>query len=140
MLLRTLSGDSLEEPPVKAESLQSVRDMITAVQSLTLELDRRLQALEERNADAKSGRSECQQTECQQSACNKKNGCDKLAELKVGTRVRIVRHDPYYGREGEILGRRGKEYWNIRLTDGPSGEVVIYKRRSGFTVVSREEK
>ena len=31
--------------------------------------------------------------------------------LRVGVRVRVVRRDKYYGREGIVVSQRGKNYW-----------------------------
>ena len=55
--------------------------------------------------------------------------------LRVGVLVRVVRRDKYYGREGIVISRRGKSYWNVRLKAvGEKREVVIYKRADSLMV------
>ena len=55
--------------------------------------------------------------------------------LRVGLRVRVVRRDKYYGREGIVMSRRGKNYWNVQLKAvGDKKEVMIYKRADSLMV------
>ena len=55
--------------------------------------------------------------------------------IRVGVRVRVVRRDKYYGREGIVVSRRGKNYWNVRLKAvGERREVIIYKREDSLVV------
>jgi hypothetical protein len=56
---------------------------------------------------------------------------------RVGCKVRIVRKDAHYMKTGEIVGRRGRLFWYIRL-DSQDGQVgrVIYKNASGFICIS----
>ena len=55
--------------------------------------------------------------------------------LRVGVRVRVVRLDKYYGREGIVISRRGKNYWNVRLKAvGERREVIMYKRVDSLVV------
>jgi hypothetical protein len=56
---------------------------------------------------------------------------------RVGRKVRIVRKDAHYMKTGEVVGRRGRLFWYIRL-DSQDGQVgrVIYKNASGFMCIS----
>ena len=55
--------------------------------------------------------------------------------IRVGVRVRVVRRDKYYGREGIVISRRGKNYWNVRLKAvGEKREVIMYKRADSLMV------
>lgn len=55
---------------------------------------------------------------------------DEVAELP-GTRVRIT-HGPYKSKCGVVTGKRGSQFWWIRLDDGKT----VYKMAHNFTTIS----
>ena len=59
-----------------------------------------------------------------------KRGVEENEEDLVGQDVVMTRRDAYHGKRGEVLSRRGRVYWNIKLDDGR----MIYKKRDGFRV------
>jgi hypothetical protein len=61
----------------------------------------------------------------------------KADELTKGMRVRVTRNDQYRGRVGTLMGRHGRQFWDIRL-DALDGGVaqVIYKKPDGFAVIN----
>lgn len=62
----------------------------------------------------------------------------KVAEMQKGDRIRVVRpKDPHKGRVGEVLGRRGTMYWNLRLdADVTRGECLLYRMGSSLQIIN----
>lgn len=57
-------------------------------------------------------------------------------QWQKGALVRVIIRDKYYGRTGTLMGRRGTQYWDIKL-DSHDGECsrVIYKKQSSLQII-----
>ena len=124
MVGKTRSWTDGEEPPSVFAELEAMRRVLGSLERLTLEVSRRVAALE------------AQENEVHDGPRRESKGGEE--ELAIGDSVRVVRRDPYYGRVGKVVGRRGRYYWDVRLDDRPGSEV-IYKKGSGLAKVERSE-
>ena len=50
-------------------------------------------------------------------------------EIVEGDRVKILSSDKYHNRKGEVIGRHGKMFWNVRLDKTPKETMsqIIYR-------------
>ena len=120
MVGKTRSWRDEEEAPSVLAELEAVKMVLGSLERLTLEVNRRVAALEAR--DRGSRKDQGNESREEEDA------------LEVGESVRVVRRDRYYGRVGRVLGRRGQHYWDVQLADA-AGKEVIYKKRSGLARV-----
>ena len=56
--------------------------------------------------------------------------------ITVGDRVRVLRRDSYFGREGVVISLRGASFVNIRLAaTAVKEEQVIFKMRQSLSLI-----
>ena len=103
MVGKTRSWTDGEEPPSVITELEAMKLVLGSLEHLTLEVSHRVAALEVREKEGQDWPSEASKSE------------DK--ELALGDHVRVVRRDRYYGRIGKVIGRRGRQYLDVRLDD-----------------------
>jgi hypothetical protein len=106
-----------------AEAVRALKEVLTRLEHLAVAISRKIDALE---------RQQCQGVNEKQPAGAAER--DSEGDWEIGTRVKVIRRDKYYGRVGKVVGQRGRHYVDVRLTDRPSQEV-IYKKRDGLEVL-----
>jgi hypothetical protein len=121
MVERATAWEERDGDRTQGEAVGALREVLTRLERLTVAVRQELDALEGRGCG-----KERQDAETAEQRSD--------IELKKGTRVRVIRRDKYFGHTGEVMGRRGRHYVDVRLTDRPSREV-IYKRRDGLEVL-----
>jgi hypothetical protein len=116
MVERRYSWTTTGSPHKSGTTLPLLKDVLLALQQLTLEVEETVTTLEEEERRKKETME---------------------ADFVVGNKVRVIRRDKYYGRVGEIIGRRGQLFWRVLLTEGARQEI-IYKKPSGLEVLMEE--